>query len=180
MKSKLILSVVAVGAFGCLLSCQQALGIPVPSTGTSILVNVIPGGNLTVDWSVTSVGVGDYLYSYTVPPPAGGLSAYTVLFDDKPGIVFDVLGGTANNQVLGVGVNWTFNPVSTNSQTVSFESMLPPVLGNDQAQDGSVYTSVLLGGTPAPVPGVPDGGLTVTLLGFALVGVEGLRRKLTR
>ena len=38
--------------------------------------------------------------------------------------------------------------------------------------------TIAFGTTTAQGQGVPDGGLTLSLLGFALVEVEGLRRKL--
>ena len=66
----------------------------------------------------------------------------------------------------------------------AFQSPYDFVLGNANSTDGIQFASVNPQGEQVAVPNVPptpplpDGGMTLSLLGFALMGLEGLRRKL--
>jgi hypothetical protein len=62
-------------------------------------------------------------------------------------------------------------------QTVTFQ-FIPGLSLTTLTTDGQV-NSTSFSGTIATAS-VPDGGLTMALLGFALMGIEGLRRKLSR
>jgi hypothetical protein len=137
-----------------------------------------PGAaNITVDSSVSETA-GIYTYSYDLTTPAN-VGEFSVFFPTTaPGAVIPgtVLGGTAAPSILGQDVTWNFSPEEPLSGvTVSFESYLPPSVGIAAALDSTDWG---VNSGPVYVPLVPDGGLTVTLLGGSLVAIQGLRRKL--
>jgi len=176
-----------------------------PITGESELGSfTTPGANpVFVDWTVAAVGA-NYQYSYEVENPTTpvGPNHFTVQFDTSTLVgVPTFAAGTivAGGEGYAPGglpffvatfsatsVTWDFSHLAAGQETafiMTFISTLPPVLGVAHADDTtppSPWSSLAVGGQLVPVPGVPDGGLTMSLLGFALVGVEGLRRKLRK
>jgi hypothetical protein len=109
-----------------------------------------------------------WVFNPYTPPPAftwtvGGFT-FTMLSDTvtvTPGISLDVLGyGTITS------TNSAFDPTS---YYWNFSTQVPPGGGDTVQFNFSSYTEE-----------VPDGGLTVALLGLAFAGVEGLRRKLIK
>jgi hypothetical protein len=172
----------------CGLFSQQAFGISLDTVYTSVLPSVFGGGSaVTVNWEVsTTLNAGFYTYEYQVNNPAAtgtpNLDFFSLTFVDLPGTVL------ANNAtfVTLTGVSWTFTPLALGGSTAAlntagvlyFTSRIAPALGNGQAADAippSPFVGFDLG-----VPNVPDGGMTVAFLGFAFVGIEGLRRKLKK
>jgi hypothetical protein len=133
--------------------------------------------NITVVSSYTDVA-GLYTYSYNLTTTAN-VGEFSVFFPTSaPGAVIPgtVVGGTAAPSVLSQDVTWNFNPeMALSGVTVSFESFLPPSLGIAAALDSTDWG---INSGPVYVPLVPDGGLTVALLGGSLLAVQALRRKL--
>ena len=120
-----------------------------------------PSGNLVVT-SATGVTLGNVVYQ-TFQDTSNGLFGGTLLTTDSS-------GGPAITMSNGTTLSSTGFPYSlTQRWTITHGP-------------GVVVTSVdpsLLVVSPFVAP-VPDGGWAVGLLGFALMGVEGLRRKHTR
>jgi len=91
----------------------------------------------------------------------------------QPGVVHVAVQGMAN-QVIAIGGNQSYTEYSfdfTATQSSGFLQFFPVI---------DINSSILLDDVsvePAGV-GVPDGGTTVSLLGCALVGLAGLRRRL--
>lgn len=195
------LSVLAVGLASCALLCQQAQGAVIvqpvfnPALASVSELASVTGAaippSITVSWEVVG-GPGAYTYYYNVNDPVGEVTGLgtpetidhlNVTFLSTPANVTAVGGGLLGILNAGVGVDWIFGPIGpgTSSGWLWFTSPDAPILGNANAADGttpSPWTTVLPGGQLVPVPNVPDGGMTLSLLGFALMGVEGLRRKL--
>lgn len=166
----------------------------------------IGGNNFVISSEVTQPGgVGTpFYYFYNVADSSSaltgrGISAFTVYLlsgiatfaENAPGI-----WGTGVQNVNNV--NWTTSGTtgdSATSVTFSFESYFEPIWGYGNSQDagqwndynaystatyganGPTDTGIAVPNTPPPPP-VPDGGLTVALLGVSLVGIQVLRRKL--
>jgi hypothetical protein len=133
---------------------------------------------------------GDYAYVYQFSGAPDALSALSVYFSTAGTYVAGSLsasGLTAPGALSATGANssdvyWQFSP-NTTGATLTFASTLPAILGDASAQDGGLWGNGT-GGTaygvviPDP-PTVPDGSLTMTLLGGTLVGLGALRRKLS-
>jgi len=144
---------------------------------------------LTANWEVT-LSAGVYTYLYDVSNPITDTDTVDSYIVTVPSV--DVIGGSAaggTSATVGpTGVTWTFPPVGLGgtSALLSFKSLLPPVYGAANAADSappSPWSTLALGGTPVPVPGtltVPDGGLTVALLGGSLIALQALNRKKVR
>ena len=144
-------------------------------------------GHFTVSSTATLQTGGtynnDYKYDYqfNAVPGGQGLISLTVYFYNLGNVDLTTgYGGGSTGGYLNGGVNWTFNNPGILSGEVWFYSPISPGFGGITAQDGGTWNSGS-GNAPAygiVVPGVPDGGLTVALLGGALVGLQVLRRKL--
>jgi hypothetical protein len=90
-----------------------------------------------------------------------------------------------NNGVDGLAWSFTAVAAGSSSPTLTFESDLPPVNGDADAQDDNPPSpwSSFPDGTPVPVPGpVPDVASTVLLLGGTLLifGFLPASRRLVR
>jgi hypothetical protein len=151
---------------------------------------------LSVNWSVVENPSLVYTYSFTIQNPAGDVllnnngsptstpeivDAFSVGFNTTvPGafIAGSQTGGLSQQNNGVDGLFWTFAAVDagTNSPTLSFESDLPPTLGNACAQGAnppSPWSSVPYG-QQDPVPqtatqDVPDSATTFTLLAAVLL-----------
>jgi hypothetical protein len=90
-------------------------------------------------------------------------------------------GGHENESFLLVPVGYVSGTALSNSATYNNLTLRAPVVTPGTYVwtwgDGADQNFTLQIG-PVGVPGVPDGGSTVSLLGFALLGVAALRRKL--
>jgi hypothetical protein len=186
---------------GCaLLQARTASAI----SGTSALTSSFtPGSFVWVDWDVTSLGGGFYQYLYQVENPGNvsGPETFTLTFDTSllaaapfflggnilagPELPFGPSVPLPGTSVTPTDVTWNFTAVTLGTQqayVMGFVATGFPHLGNGLTADSippSPWTTLGPDADKLPIPGVPDGGLTLALLGFALVGVEGLRRKLT-
>jgi hypothetical protein len=139
------------------------------------------GTGLTID--VTSTVSGSYLYTYEVDPGTytGGINDFTVNVPNAN--LAEITGENApagfnagvvqgNDEVNWIGLSST--DIST-PLIFTFTSPLPPMPSFAGAQDDGSYTPIS-GSVLAPT--VADGGMTMSLLGGALVGLGALRRKL--
>ena len=204
MKTLKTLAGLAAGVATCALLCQPAAAAnTVFDSGSALLPSANTAGfAVTVNYEVDSAGTipgggaipaGDYLYTYVVHN--GGDAAHPA----EPGeIMLDFLSVSFNATSLGSVVNpgntahldvssaqWFFGALAVyaNSTTLWFVSTYPPTKNSADASDlvpPSPFASGQQVDVPnaPPPPTVPDGGMTLSLLGFALMGVEGLRRKL--
>jgi hypothetical protein len=166
-------------------------------SGTSILApSVTPVGGyagspqeyLTVSWYVYQNATGpSYTYDYYVNNPAGDVLENNLgVLSSTPEIVdffelnfnttapgaFVSGNDTVNNGLTGL--DWfIFSPsvvtAGTSSPLLTFESDLPPVLGNADASDGnppSPWASAPAG-DQVPVPGLVPEPTTMALLGLS-------------
>ena len=138
---------------------------PVVPSGTAILADTYgteygPEA-LTVNYSVTENASDIYTYNYTVNNPGGDVQlnnppapeifdAFSVVFDTTvSGAYADYVTGGSGHLVNGAsGLEWLFNPAvepGDNSGTLSFDSDLPPTMGNANA-----YANELGNSPPAP------------------------------
>jgi hypothetical protein len=166
---------------------------------TSVLADVLGTDSgpeaLPISWSVVENASLVYTYSYTVNNPAGDVllnngtpevvDAYSVSFDTTaPGayIASSQLGGLTDLNNGTAGLFWAFTPISPGASTspLSFQSDLPPVMGNAGAQDANPPSpwSSSPNGQQVPVPGVVPEPTTLSMLlaGSGLLGVVGRRR----
>jgi hypothetical protein len=140
--------------------------------GNSVLADVFGTASgpeaLIVTWTVVENASGIYTYSYNVNNLAGDVlltdsdqptskpeivDTLTVAFDTTaPGafVPLSQTGGSCDVNLGPFGLFWSFTPVQpgSTSPTLSFESDLPPVLGNASATDSS---------PPSPWSSSPDG-----------------------
>jgi VPDSG-CTERM motif len=198
MKSKLLIAG-AVAAFVAFSTTVQAVPTPVTGfTGVATLASLIPGPgglNLTVNYTVlydssASLVTGQYEYEYVVNNPSGNkdingnpetVDSYNVSFNTT--VLGALISGNYDSSTGG-GITWkAFTPVAAGSSSgiLFFMSDLAPIFGAGNASDAvppSPWATIFPGGSPIPVPTVPDGGTTVLLLGAALSGLGLLRKKL--
>ena len=153
------------------------------------------GDSLTVYTTVTQAAVGDpYNYTYNLNLPADattvgtGIADFTVYLLGTVGSDF-ISGysnlGTFTTPTPGAGatsVIWNsigdvdvpLNPPT--GLTFDFNSPLPPAFSSSSAVDAGAYAQI---SGSVLVPNVPDGGLTIALLGGSLLGLQAIRRKLS-
>jgi hypothetical protein len=139
------------------------------SIGGSIFQNLATGIALTPGQTYSIVASG-----YTSDYQSGNV------YLGSPTPTFDALGGELTLLPGGVigGTGARFNGAGGNGgEPFSF-----PTLATGYTELGG--SPDFLAGTfeanaPSTTASVPDGGLTIVLLGFALSGIEGLRRKFT-
>jgi hypothetical protein len=195
MKSiKSMVGVLLGGAVAGALMCQSAYGVPLDTPGTSVLPSVFGGGKaVTINWEVsTTLHSGLYTYEYQVvngsaPGFANGsanLDFFSVSFNTGNA---SVGGANPNNatHIVPTDVDWTYGPLAIGGSTPAlntagvlyFTSPIPPTLGPADASD-EIPPSPFVSGPYVPVPATPDGGMTLALLGFGLMGIETLRRRL--
>src|SRR5271157_417892 len=149
---------------------------------------------LTVQYQVFLSG-GIYFYAYWVNNPAGDVilnnngsptstpeivDAYSVAFDTTaPGayIAGSIAGGTSTQDNGTSGLFWSFNAISPGGSTppsnpLVFESYLPPIMGNANAQDANPPSpwSSNPNGQQVPVPNVTIPEPATTTL-FALAAL---------
>ena len=158
------------------------------------LVDTLTGNNtlgmphtFTVTSTVFSDGVAgdpaEYEYKYTVSATAPSVDQFSV-----EGIIHSFELGIQNpagftGVLTGTEVNWntptTVPATETSLDNLVFTLTSPygPESGNAGAQDSATWSDI--GSVGVNVPGnLPDGGLTMTLLGGTLLGLGALRRKL--
>jgi hypothetical protein len=190
MISKTVLSVLAVTVLGCAAFTPNARAVAISGdiyfTGIGTL-NGTPATATQITFTnpvdvEQTISTGNY----------GGFSSTTTATFATP-FVFGALGTVGPNSVTPLwsitdGLTYEFNLANI---TVN------AIVGSQRLLEGT-GTATISGGLYDPTPGywtlstsgtgasisfssftsVPDGGTTVALLGMALLGVDGLRRKL--
>jgi hypothetical protein len=177
------------------LLCQPAQAVLIEA-GASLLPSfhptlIAPAQTLTVDWSVTLVG-GVYTYSYQIMNPITDNDTVDILnVNANQAYVTSAHGGVGTPVIDASGVTWSLSassganapvPPGGTSPVLTYTSPDGPVLGTAGAQDSSPpspWGTLAPGGNPVPVPGitVPDGGLTVALLGGSLIALQAFNRR---
>jgi hypothetical protein len=163
---------------------------PAPAGDTILVTSTVTPG--------TGIYAGDYLYNYTLTKPNGstliaGVDAFTV-YDPGianlaslivPGSIYETLSFGHGTITLN-HIEWTSGRKGDQPLPLDFGFYSPdaPIQGFTGAQDDYIYGatsgSVYVPDPPTnnSWPKVPDGGLTLTLLGGTMLGLGGLRRKL--
>jgi hypothetical protein len=189
--TKTILGGLAIGFISCALFSQQAQAAQI--NGSILMVGRVNfdqpiGGATTVttffdvvdnsDMSSVLLRTGDF---GGIPPFTSATMAHTWTFDPSTatqglwsvgGFTFDLMSATVVMQdsdflnVLGTGI------ISANGFDPTQATFRFTVTGTGQDELGFAGLTIAVG------QGVPDGGSAVALLGLALIGIEGLRRKL--
>ena len=183
-KPKTVLSFLATALITIAFCAQGAQAVPLGGTIEFVGFGSITstnGNTTTIDFSDamwTASGTGDYSNTAGIQTTFKSIN-YT---------------GTGANALLAGSVSplWTFNLGAT---TYSFEltgvsfayagsgistlagSGIASITGYDPTPGSFVFGSVFQFVSGAATS-VPDGGSTIALLGLALVGVEGMRRRL--
>jgi hypothetical protein len=153
----------------------------VPSTATS--------PQMTLNFAVTTGATGGTLvidFSDDFWGPTGPLAFATASGASTGNVTYATLQDPANNLFTGSLIT----AASTGPGSIAFADIGPLVTTSfpysltqrwiiGLGPNGVVGANSILFVTPFVAP-VPDGGWAVGLLGFALMGVEGLRRKFTR
>ncbi len=140
-------------------------------------VNLSSGaGDLYVFWSDTGFGPssGTVLASISgtingAPGSTLGYSTYADLKDQAR-----IMGELLTSQSFSAGA-FSGNASGVDLDTLGSPYSLTQFIAVHHDEAGSTSYHAILD----PPTTVPDGGLTLALLGFALTGVEGLRRKLS-
>jgi hypothetical protein len=155
----------------------------------SILVPTPSGGgvtDITIADTITVVPDGlsptglEYTYSYSVSNPLGDndvVESFEV--NANRALVFNQVGGLAGSRIDAGGVTWDITTLTAGNTAsgFSYQSFYGPHAGTDDANDSVTWNSNVAGGTPTEVPNVPDGGLTVALLGGSLIALQAFNRK---
>jgi hypothetical protein len=184
MKIKTAISMLAVGVSAFAVQQVQA-----NSFSETVLADLSgPEGTIDLTTTVTQAAPGDdydYVYSFSSPI---GLKAFTV--DGVGDINFDTtgvntassansnFGETATDIIADGFASWGSTTLQSGSETFGFFSPLAPISGTALAQDGGSYFLTPEYSADTLVPGVPDGGLTVALLGGAMTAMSLIRRKM--
>jgi hypothetical protein len=193
--TKTILAVLATGLISCMLFSQQAQAVPTLALNGSITFaggvqlntgsvntatqvtgwldqNGIMPAVMSRDGDFTAfVGVGD-IAAFTAPwnfvsgPIAPFWTVDGFTFDLASSSLISQGGGFVNVLLTGSASGHGFGPTF--------------FTGRFSAQDPPAGTPPTFSFSVSFGPTVPDGGATVALLGLALAGIEGMRRKLGR
>jgi hypothetical protein len=170
-KSVLALASGAILLPGLLCQTAQARHMRLNESGTSTLADAFGTATgpeaLIVSWSVVENACGIYTYTYTVNNPSGdvilnnnGQPTSTPEIVDNYSVCFDTMlpgaylpgsqSGGGYQQNNGIDLKWYFSAVEPgdNSGSLSFESYLPPMPGNADAEDAN---------PPSPWASIPDG-----------------------
>jgi hypothetical protein len=179
MKTKSTMLAAGAGALLVAALCQTAQANSSSATLTELS---IPANSFTVNSTATLVaGLWDYTYTFTPPSVLDALSIY---FNTAAGAPITAV--SAGGVILPGEIEWLFAP-GGGPETLSFDSPIAPIIGYAAGFNGGEWGT--LGNpneasygveVPNAVPTVPDGGLTLALLGGSLVGLQALRRKLAR
>jgi hypothetical protein len=187
MKMKTAISMLAAGV--CALSVHQAQATLIDQDTVTLTASV-GGAHFSLTTTVTqATPTSEYLYDYSFNSGSILIGAFSVNGVGQNGFYV-----TGVNTILSANAGFTYNstyltdgfvtwsgPTTTGSEDFSFLSPYAPIVGNAFAQDGHQYLTAPAGSgnsyVPNP-PSVPDGGLTIALMGGSLLALAGLRRKL--
>ncbi|MFL6464155.1 MAG: VPDSG-CTERM sorting domain-containing protein [Bryobacteraceae bacterium] len=143
----------------------------------------IDGGSSGVRASIGFIGihpVGGLLPSYSgfTGPTSFGSSGHLFLADASNGnsVAISGLKGILVVPVGYVSGNPLLNTMTFNNATLASLGVTPGIYVWMWGDGANQNFTLQIG--PLPGPSVPDGGSTVSLLGFGLLGLAALRRKL--
>ncbi|HTV40845.1 MAG TPA: VPDSG-CTERM sorting domain-containing protein [Candidatus Sulfotelmatobacter sp.] len=164
---------------------------------TSITGSIALGGYANLNSQDTTVTSWPFVYVEGDSGSFGSVSAYSIVNMTSSSWVFSPTPGQALSDAWTVG-GFTFNFLTdtvvqngnfldlTGTGTISAAGYSTTTFNWTLAAETPVsggsaeFTFAATAGAPAGGTPVPDGGLTVALLGLALAGVEGLRRALIK
>ena len=179
--SKTILVFVALGLISCALCVQQAQAVPISGVITF-------AGGVTLD--TVTVNTAQQVTSWVNPTVQSGSGSFTGLdgqtatfafpwsFNSGPIAAFWTVGGFTFHLIASAIVSQMGDGFLTVSGTGTITGNgFHPSNGTwlFSVQEASNVVFSFSGSSQAP-----DGGATVALLGLALAGIEGIRRKLMR
>lgn len=184
-RTKSITTVVALLAG---LSCVTARAGLTPVTDYAATITAIAGvdtgDTFTLNSNFTPT-TGGYIYQYWFSGSPAALNSISVYFTTSVGLPSSInsAGLTPSTDTFTTGiaaddVNWNFSPGATGAADLSFFSAAAPELGTAGAIDGGTWFGSGVVVPTTPYNSVPDGGMTISLMGGALLGLGGLRRKL--
>jgi hypothetical protein len=186
MKKSMLATLTVAGACALIAFAPKAQAtIITVATDSDLLSATGTGATITVASTVTQdTSTGIYTYTYALTDGTQDLiDAFSVYFNTVPaGAVLTVTGGTSS-RVPQFDVAWTFNPeVNPTGVIVSFTSDLAPTTGFAAALDNDSWggsSGALQVGT-VDIPHVPDGGLTLAMIGCVFMGIAGIRSRLDK
>ena len=199
------LAALVVGTAGCAMICNQAQAIPIDGSiqfsieadasgvsgaGATTISFVNPGSVTvdTLDYASVPTGVASPAVTVNTLKFTGTGAAAVLSASVSPEWVFTYGGDTYSFDLTAL----TFASVTKSgslSQMLLQGSGVAHITGFDDTiavwtlsgtDGGGLKFTASSESTTATGVGVPDGGLTVALLGFAFVGVEGFRRKIRK
>jgi hypothetical protein len=145
------------------------------------LVGTAIGGDLLLGYYVNALGGNtiDMIDQYYAPNTFNGaVSIGEIVMAGNQVVANSIIGFNDYSDPKGeAGDNLYINPPQSGLQIIKDIGFLPGV-GDNGAVGGYAGLSLLV--QSFHQPGVPDGGLTLALLGFGLFGIEGLRRRLAK
>jgi hypothetical protein len=193
MQTKSTLILLLAGAMAVTANATPSIGVSYASTEVGVAGSGFGGStpanfgitSEAVDTHTTSGGLEVYEYEYTLPNlTSDPLSVFDVRFDS---LIAGLVGvnGTANDGGFIAGTKFSMDWITPGPGivTLDFLSTATPIIGQADAQDSGQWQDqdVVVPNAPIPPPpSTPDGGLTITLLGGSLMGLQALRRILAR
>ena len=191
MNTKTAISILTAGV--CALAVQQASANPFfTDTETATITGSTLGHpSFTLTTTVTEATMGsDYDYTYSFSSGTYKLNSFTVegvnagTFDTTGVNTVTSLNPNFSETVADIIANgqatWGSSTRVAGAESFSFFSPLPPIPGTAFAEDGQQFLTAPAGSPNSLVPGsVPDGGLTVALLGGAMTAMTLIRRKVS-
>lgn len=192
---KLVKTLLAVGALCAFVNQASAISIDgqIKMSGETVLNGPLASATAFTSFSNVKVGPANSTGTYS-GVTLGTAVTYTP-FTFKPALVpspvtplwtFTDAGVTYSFELDTVTVmlqnNRFLNLFGTGTATATGYDATPGVwtFSIDTTSNPTGFNFNFISTTEATPPGVPDGGLTMALLGFALVGVEGLRRRFSK
>ncbi len=162
-----------IGVFNFVVASGQAFPLLGSLSDPEMQLNVIAvsnaPGTLTVSFSENGFGPSTGQFSATANGGTGGTVTYQT-FQDPANVRFATTAPVAALGPLGPGfTGLAFGNLAALSAPYSLTQQLTIT------HPGAAATAVT-----ANLQGVPDGGLSLGLLGIALMGIEGVRRKVNR
>jgi hypothetical protein len=187
MKTKATLIALLAGAVISGTAHASLINTLIPSTEVGV-VNSGLGPSTPVNFDISSEasdtgttfgGLEVYQYQYNIPDR----SSDPLLLADVRLILSEAgLTGAGNyTTTTSSEISWGAPPLGAPGAAVTlwFNSTTLPIIGQLDVQDNGQWQDqdVVI---PNAEPSVPDGGLTMALLGGSLMGLQALRRKLAR
>ena len=187
MKKSILTSLAVAGAVGLIATAPSAMAniITVATATDDLQASSAGHADITVNSTVTQDTVtGKYTYSYALSD--GGvdtMNTFSAYFNTGApnAIIAGTIGGSDSYLVSSFDISWQWaNDVLVSGQNVSFQSWLPPSHGSAAVLDNAAWGGSGFGLQVGyiDVPNIPDGGLTMAMVGCVFVGIAGIRYRL--